>query len=488
MNKKNSSGNYVHLIIGYMIFCLTVLMIMSVILSKIISRNNSNQINNTLSLVAEKTNTSIDMMTDYITEASDIISAKENFSFEESYSELQNTLRNMPYYSTGLISDSGDIYGSPGEVMDIEKHGFAEAAASSDKIFITEPYRSSVTASNMISIFAPIYQNDKHIGSMFVTYYLETIQDLAYTDSLSDTAYVFLINPYSGNFVSCSYDGENNPGTWGNVRLIKNDIKCMGDYNLDTWLYNMEQKSEDNIINFRRNNIAFAQAYISIKAMDNWNLAIRIPISELSDTMQQYTFGVGICAALIVLATIFLAGLIYIREHNRAKLLRIMSDIDPLTKAINRRGFNEALAKIFSAKTKPVRSTFIFVDIDYFKSVNDGYGHAAGDKVLCCVAEILRSAFDGMGIVARTGGDEFNVFVYRPLSVADIDNIMANIRIEFENIVLDDGTPLPCSFSAGLAVYPEDAQSKEKLIECADKALYHVKENGRKNHFWYNDL
>ena len=102
MNKKNSSGNYVHLIIGYMIFCLTVLMIMSVILSKIISRNNSSQINNTLSLVAEKTNTSIDMMTDYITEASDIISAKENFSFEESYSELQNTLHNMPYYSTGL--------------------------------------------------------------------------------------------------------------------------------------------------------------------------------------------------------------------------------------------------------------------------------------------------------------------------------------------------------------------------------------------------
>lgn len=487
-NKTKSNIGYTRLVAGYVLFCLLILLITVILLSRYISRNNTAQINNILSLMSEKVNTSFEMMTDYISEASDLISAQKEISFEENYQELQETLVNMPYFSVGMISIDGTVYGSPGEKMDIEKHDFARKANNTNGIFITEPYRSSVTGSNMITFFAPVYQDNTQIGSVFVTYFLETIQNLAYSSILSDETAVFLMNPYSGNFVNCSDDGSNPPGTWSNIRLIKSDIDCLKGYDYDTWLGDMKNNADKNIINFRQDKTAYTQAYIHINGMNNWNLVIRIPITELSNTMQQYIISIAVCATLLVLATMLLAAFLYRGEHSKSEFLQRLSNADPLTKAMNRRGFNNTMQKLFSDKDKLGTSTFLFVDIDLFKEVNDTYGHEAGDHVLCSVAEILKNAFQDTGIVARVGGDEFNVFVYEPLSVEEMDTLMATIRVQFGEIILPDEAPLPITFSAGLAVYPQDATELKDLINCADQALYHVKENGRKNHFWYSDL
>lgn len=488
--KKESKSNreYIRLVIGYVCFCLVVLIIVAVMLSRYISKNNAAQINNILSLMSEKVNTSFEMMVDYITEAADLVSAQKEISFEENYEELQQTLKDMPYFSIGMLSTDGTVYGTPGEQMDIEKQGFVEAANSFDTIYISEPYRSSVTGSNMITIFAPVYHGGEHVGSIFVTYYLATIQDLAYTNILSNETAVFLMNPYSGNFVSCSEDGDNPPGTWSNIRLIKNDIECFNGYDYDKWLDDMKNASDNNIINFRQNGIAYSQAFVNITGMNNWELVIRIPLAELSNTMQQYSISVAVCAALLILATLFLAASLYRGEHSKTEVLQSISNKDPLTKILNRRGFESALKKIFANKAELGRSTYMFVDVDLFKNVNDQYGHDVGDYVLCAVASILEEAFKEVGVVGRVGGDEFNVFVYEPLSNEDIDARLAQVKIKLNDLILPDDTPLPISFSGGLAVYPQDAKALNELIACADEALYHVKENGRKHHFWYSDL
>lgn len=486
--RKKHNIAYTQIIIGYVIFCVAVLLTVALLLSGFISNNNTAQINNILSLMSEKVNTSFDMMTDYIVEAADIISAQKELSFEEDYEELQQTLLNMPYYSIGLIDMDGTVYGSAGEQIDIEKHGFADTANNSDTIYISEPYRSGVTGSNMITLFAPIYQNGERTGSIFVTYYLETIQDLAYTNILSDQTAVFLMNPYSGNFVNCSVDGNNPPGTWSNIRLIKNDIVCHSGYDYDIWTDNMKNNSSDNIINFQQDNIAYSQAFIHINGMDNWNLVIRIPITELSDTVRHFATTATTGAALLILATLFLAVTLYRREHDKTVNLQMQSDADPLTKVMNRRGFDNTLKEMFANKITLGRSTFMFVDIDLFKEVNDQYGHDAGDHVLCSVASILEESFENTGIVARIGGDEFNIFIYEALSYEQINTIMASIKTRLKEIVLPDKTPLPVTFSAGISVFPNDASELKELISCADKALYYVKEHGRKNFYWYKDL
>jgi diguanylate cyclase (GGDEF)-like protein len=339
----------------------------------------------------------------------------------------------------------------------------------------------------MISIFAPIYNDNNRIGSIFVTYYLNTVQQLLHTDFLSKRTDVYLFNPYSGNFVSCSDSDEIPAGTWNNVRLIKNDIKCAKGYNFDTWMDNMKIASTDNIINYTINDTAYSQAYVNIDGMSNWNIVIRIPINELSGTMHQFVLCTAICAILIIVATFIFAGSAYLGERNRNVALQNLSDIDPLTKVINRRAFNTKLDGFFEKNPKPI-CTYIFFDADHFKDVNDTYGHESGDIVLCRIAEILSDEFKDTGTVARVGGDEFNVFVYGQLSKDDINIIMAHIRLRLKQVKLADETVIPVSYSAGLAVMPSDADNIKDLIYCSDKALYYVKEKGRNNHYWYGDI
>lgn len=476
------------LIAVYITFCIVVLVMLALSLNGLLQNNTSVQINNILSLMSEKINTSFAMMVNYVSEAAEIISSEESCDPETSYKQLQKTSDAMPYTSIGIITVDGTVYGTEGEKLDMEKQGYVRTAFDSDGVYISEPYRSSVTGSNMITMFAPIYSNGERIGSIFATYYLETVQKLAYTDLLSDSTAVFLMNPYSGNFVNCSAADNNPPGTWSNIRLIKNDIKAINGYDYDAWIRDMRLGSPQNLVNFVLMGKSYTQAYIDIDGMHDWYLVIRIPIAELSDTMHKYTAGVIVGAALLILATILLAAHLYNNEHRQNETLQDLSNHDPLTKVLNRRAFESSLNKMFAKGKKPERSIFMFFDIDYFKGVNDKYGHDAGDQVLCATASALTDAFWNTGIVARIGGDEFNVFIYKPLTVADLDDVLANMRVAMKNIKLDDGTALPVSFSAGLAIYPQDADDLKTLRENADKALYRVKEAGRNNHIWYHDI
>jgi diguanylate cyclase (GGDEF)-like protein len=466
-----------------------VIIIAAIVLGMLINRNNTAQINTLLNLMSEKVNTSFSMMTNYIQEASKIVSARKEQSFEESYEELKETLSDMPYNSIGLIDNSGNVYATEGEKLDIEKHRFDIAAKHSEDIFISEPYRSSVTGSNMITMFAPIYNNDKRIGSVFITYYLETVQNLAHTEFLSDQTKVFLMDAYSGNYVVCSGDENNPTGSWSNIRLIKNDIECLNGYDIDEWIETMKTESSNNIINFKLDGVTYAQASVNISGMDNWNIVIRLPVAELSSAVGQYTIVIIICAALIIIATLLFTGSAYLKEHKQKTTLEVLSDIDPLTKVVNRRGLDNILTDYFTDKHNAAnRITYIYLDVDLFKNVNDNYGHDAGDQVLYNVAAILTDIFKAAATVARVGGDEFNIFVYEPLSIADLDNLMAHLRVRLNELKLNDGTSLPVTFSAGLAVMPDDAQTLEDVKQCADEALYYVKENGRSNHYWYHDL
>ncbi|MBQ6553760.1 MAG: GGDEF domain-containing protein, partial [Firmicutes bacterium] len=465
-----------------------VLLAVTLTLNQFLMRSTSAQINNILSLMSEKVNTSFDMMMNYVHEAAEIISADSECSFEESYEQLQKTTSTLPYASIGLIDADGKVYGSDGEKTDIERQDFFEKAMASDDIYISEPYRSSVTGTNMIAMFSPIYRHRQRAGALYAIYYLETIQNLAYTNILSERTSVFLMNPYSGNFVNCSILEDSPPGTWNNLRLVKSGVNGINGYDFDNWLKSMRNGSKNNLINLSEGGKSYTMAYIDIKGMNNWYIVIRIPLAELSDTMQKYTIGVIIGAALLILATIILAAHLYAGEHRQNETLQDLSNHDPLTKVLNRRAFETSLNKLFAKGKKHERYMFMFFDIDYFKSVNDNYGHDAGDQVLCATAKYLSDAFWNTGIVARIGGDEFNVLVYKPLSIADMDEILAALRMNLKQFRLEDGTPLPVSFSAGIAVFPQDADDLKTLRDNADKALYYVKELGRNNHFWYHDM
>ena len=125
----------------------------------------------------------------------------------------------------------------------------------------------------------------------------------------------------------------------------------------------------------------------------------------------------------------------------------------------------------------------MMVDIDFFKSVNDTHGHAAGDEVLRTVAGIIKQALRESDIPARYGGEEFAVLLpFTHLEEAKIVGERLRKTVETTPITINQDTvdekQINVTISMGLAEF-DNSESGETLFERADKALYEAKKNGR---------
>jgi diguanylate cyclase (GGDEF)-like protein/PAS domain S-box-containing protein len=154
-----------------------------------------------------------------------------------------------------------------------------------------------------------------------------------------------------------------------------------------------------------------------------------------------------------------------------------MAHSDSLTDLPNRAAFNELLTSTLTSAEVEGRSFAILcMDLDGFKGINDAYGHAVGDLLLCQVADRFRIAADGT-FVARLGGDEFTIIadIGERSRVAQLaDRLLAAFADDFEV----DGHLLTQATSIGIAIYPTDGADAKTLVSNADAALYRAKAEG----------
>lgn len=146
---------------------------------------------------------------------------------------------------------------------------------------------------------------------------------------------------------------------------------------------------------------------------------------------------------------------------------------DPLTGVTNRRTMDALLAEWTDKK---IPHSIILLDLDHFKSINDTYGHAVGDKVLKFLAENMRAVARDGDICCRYGGEEF-ILLLPNTTVTDAESVAEQLREKLANTVSPCGRAV--TLSAGVAEYPLMADTTEGLFEAADVALYYAKQAGR---------
>ena len=161
--------------------------------------------------------------------------------------------------------------------------------------------------------------------------------------------------------------------------------------------------------------------------------------------------------------------------------LKEMAIQDHLTGLYNRRYMQENLEReihLAARNKKPIG--LILIDIDHFKSINDEYGHSAGDQVLKTLAELLSSNVRKGDICCRYGGEEF-LFVLQNSSYADTFALAESLRKQVKkmDIIYDNQHIGNLTISLGVAVYPEQANTYAALIKAADSAMYRAKHKGR---------
>ena len=163
------------------------------------------------------------------------------------------------------------------------------------------------------------------------------------------------------------------------------------------------------------------------------------------------------------------------------KRLELLSITDGLTKLHNHRYFQDELARNFEESQRYQRPlSLAMIDIDFFKKVNDTYGHAVGDDVLKRAAALYRESVRSTDLVARYGGEEFAVMMPET-SLVDAEAFAEKIRHLVESTPMQTQIgPLPITVSVGVASVPHTRiHSAKELIIAADKALYRAKKAGR---------
>jgi diguanylate cyclase (GGDEF)-like protein len=162
---------------------------------------------------------------------------------------------------------------------------------------------------------------------------------------------------------------------------------------------------------------------------------------------------------------------------------------DSLTSLPNRRKLLSDLEKVLKrSESKNRHGALFFIDLDDFKFVNDTMGHAAGDKVLIECASRIRSVIRKRDIFGRLGGDEFLLITEELSSPKDLSLLAQKILAVLNQPISIGNYKHNIGASIGVAIFPDDSDDKEKLLQYADMAMYQAKKQGRNRYQFYSGV
>lgn len=164
-----------------------------------------------------------------------------------------------------------------------------------------------------------------------------------------------------------------------------------------------------------------------------------------------------------------------------------LAHYDVVTHLPNRHFFNRSLAMSASqAAPEDVKFALMFIDLDNFKIVNDTLGHHVGDQLLHHVAEVLKNVVRTDDVVARLGGDEFGIILSNLEHAENAATIARKIIEKVSAPTVLGGHQVVVGASIGISFFPADARNIDSLLQNADTAMYHAKEQGKNNFQFFN--
>ena len=212
-----------------------------------------------------------------------------------------------------------------------------------------------------------------------------------------------------------------------------------------------------------------------------WQIIVRLaPQTDAALQAGQGTLGSGLLLTILLFALTRAQVQAWESAARHQEDLQRLALHDPLTDLPNRALLDDRLAKAIAAsKRSGHRLAVLFLDVDYFKQVNDVWGHAVGDELLRSVAGRLLASVRRSDTVSRHGGDEFILLlteIDRPQHAADrAYELMTAVTMPHRGA----GHPIDITVSVGVSVYPDDGLEAATLLQAADAAMYQAKDRGR---------
>ena len=206
----------------------------------------------------------------------------------------------------------------------------------------------------------------------------------------------------------------------------------------------------------------------------------------MARTLTQFGFYAGLFSALVIWGFGFLAFFKF-PASVQTRTLSLPAERDPLSALIGRKAFLSQLDDaVAAAESADAQIAVIAIDLDRFKSVNNIWGHTAGDVVLRESVFRIRALVGSDALVARMSGDEFAVMIDSEVNPRSLKHLAQRIIEELSESFDVDGTAISLSASVGVALYPVNADSGDALFRAADLALAKAKADGAQMHRFFD--
>lgn len=167
------------------------------------------------------------------------------------------------------------------------------------------------------------------------------------------------------------------------------------------------------------------------------------------------------------------------RQKKKEISLQEQARTDSLTRLPNRLYFQEHLRAVLSLSMRNQRSCAVaYLDLDGFKTVNDRFGHTVGDEILTTFASRTSAILRGEDMIARVGGDEFCIVLHEVNQPHEAAAVMQRVLAALTEPVHSQGFEVVVGASIGIAIYPQDADTVDQLVQRADEAMFEAKKSG----------
>ncbi|WP_273322721.1 sensor domain-containing diguanylate cyclase [Vallitalea guaymasensis] len=405
----------------------------------------------------------------YLLEVKDRNDITTNILYPKVINNFKNIIKSHDdIYTIWVANEQANFYidaigNSDSSDYDIYKRPWREQVAGSDEVILTDPYIEYGTSIKVISIIKTLRQDDKIIGYVGIDITLDKIFAIMENYIVGEKGMNFLINK-DYEFIY-SYVGENEEDIVFKNKLIES-VKTLD-----------KDCRDYKKITYKQNKYFIYHHEIDL---NGWGIIQLIPENDIDQDINDFLKIMLIIfsiAAISLLIIIIMEGIMYKLRENR---LKIQARTDSLTGSINRSYFMELAKHEFClAKKENRKFNLLMIDIDYFKSVNDNYGHHIGDVVLENMARLSVSLLGKNAIFGRVGGEEFAAIIM------DIDEMEAfiaaeDLRTKISNMDINtDKGNISINVSIGLtSMKNSDIQLKE-ILKRADEAMYEAKKSGR---------
>lgn len=376
-----------------------------------------------------------------------------------------------------LIDADGMATYDNGEKRDLSERRYYQEIMQG-KRSLSDPIISKLDGARRVIMAVPVFRGDKAIGGLCISYELESFARLFFEDIYGGTGYSLIVNE-DGMIIALygneeymkvtsdqnffEYYGKKKFQQGKSIENVRKDFLSQQSGHIMLW--NKEDFQDKRYL-----------SYVPIE-LNNWMMCYVVPEKCAKEDYQFIRSYEWIMMVVYVIALLLLLWAFYKIGRSRQKELERDASLDLLTNVYNKKSMENRVGRLMKENPNAV-SAFIIMDVDFFKEINDNYGHAVGDEVLKEISRNLKASFREQDIIGRIGGDEFAVYMYNISGRKMVEERLAQICEKFRNLYVDP-VERAMTVSIGGAIFPNDGSTYLELYKSADQELYKVKKAGR---------